>query len=147
MSPGLGPVKTTPQNTLGSIGVAASVSKDIVSVSWKASKPIPQLAGWLAVVKAGDKILQGGGTYVAQRPAHILRLSTVSGSRALVLVAPDYPAGGFMGGHVIILWNWGGHGYFISLHLDRSRTAAPYTQAERVSAALVIARSAAPSPG
>ena len=57
---------------------------------------------------------QGGGTYVVQRPARILRSSTVGGSRAVVLVAPDYPTGGFNGGHVLVVWNWHGYGYFIS---------------------------------
>jgi hypothetical protein len=85
---------------------------------------------------------QGGGVFVAQRPARILRSSTVGGSRALVLVAPDYPTGGFNGGHVLVVWNWHGHGYFISLHYDGSRTGASYTQRARVAAALAIARSA-----
>jgi hypothetical protein len=87
---------------------------------------------------------QGGGTYVAQRPPRILRASTVGRKRALILVAPAYPAGGFMGGHVIVLWNRHGHGYFISLHYDGSRTGVSYTLEERASAALVIARSAHP---
>lgn len=87
---------------------------------------------------------QGGGVFVAQRPARILRRSTVGGSPALVLVAPGYPTGGFNGGHVLVVWNWHVHGYFISLHYDGSRTGASYTQDARVAAALAIARSARP---
>ena len=87
---------------------------------------------------------QGGGTFVAQRPGRILRRSILGGSPALVLVAPDYPTGGFNGGHVLVVWNWHGHGYFISLHYDGSRIGASYTQDARVAAALAIARSARP---
>ncbi len=90
---------------------------------------------------------QGGRTFVAQRPARVLRRSTVGSFRALVLVAPDYPTGGFMGGHVIVLWNGGGHGYFVSLHYDGSRAGARYTREQRVNAALAIARSARRLPG
>jgi hypothetical protein len=79
--------------------------------------------------------------------ARILRLSTVRGARSLVIAAPAYPAGGFMGGHVIALWNWRGHGYFISLHYGGSRTGASYTLEERVGAALAIARSGQPLAG
>ena len=67
--------------------------------------------------------------------------------RALVLAAPpDYPGGGFMSGHIIILWNRQGHGYFVSLHYDGPRTGAPYPFQERLAAALTIARSARPLP-
>jgi hypothetical protein len=90
---------------------------------------------------------QGGRSFVAQRPARVLKHSTVGSSRALVLVAPDYPTGGFMGGHIIVLWNRGGHGYFVSLHYDGPRSGARYTQAQRVNAALAIGRSARPFPG
>jgi hypothetical protein len=88
----------------------------------------------------------GGGTYVVQRPARILRSSTVGAARALVLVAPGYPTGGLNSGHVLVVWNRHGHGYFVSLHYDGSRGTS-YTQGARVSAALAIARSAQPSKG
>jgi hypothetical protein len=86
---------------------------------------------------------QGGGRYVAQRPATVLRDATVGGQPALVLVAPPYPDGGLMGGHVIVVWNSGGHGYLLSLHFE----AAPgrtYTLAERTAAALAVANSFKP---
>jgi hypothetical protein len=88
--------------------------------------------------------LQGGGRYVAQRPAQILRRATIRATDALVLVAPSYPDGGFMGGHVIILWNWQHHGYMLSFHFASAPSGAPYTVRERVAAALAIARSSAP---
>jgi hypothetical protein len=83
----------------------------------------------------------GGGLYVAERPARILRRTAVLGQSALVLVSAPYPGGGFMGGHVIVLWNADGHGYVLSLHYDGRRSGIAYTQAERVAAALAIARS------
>lgn len=107
----------------------------------------PQPVKQLALPRSITTPRQGGGVFAAQRPARILRSSTVLGSRALVLVAPDYPTGGFMGGHVIVLWNERGHGYFISLHYDGSRTGASYTRAARVAAALALARSARPLEG
>ena len=88
----------------------------------------------------------GGGLYVAERPARILRRALVLGRRALILVSALYPAGGFMGGHVIVLWNADGHGYLLSLHYNGQRNGGGYTQAERVAAALAIARSFAPVP-
>ena len=87
---------------------------------------------------------QGGGRYVAQRPARILRHATVRASVALVLVAPAYPDGGFMGGHVIVLWNRQHHGYMLSFHFANARDGTAYTLAKRVVAALDIARSCAP---
>jgi hypothetical protein len=89
--------------------------------------------------------MQGGGRYVAQRPARIIRHVSVQGVAALVLLAPAYPEGGFMGGHVIVIWNLQHHGYMLSFHY----AAAPgegvyYSLGERVAAALRIARSFAP---
>jgi hypothetical protein len=52
-----------------------------------------------------------------------------------------------MGGHVIALWNWRDHGYFVSLHYDGSRTGTSYTLEARLGAALAIARSAQPLAG
>ena len=89
--------------------------------------------------------IQGGGHYVAQRPARILRRANVRGRDALILVAPAYPQGGLMGGHVIILWNWHGHGYMLSLHFDGSPSGRIYTLTERIAAALAVAGSFAPA--
>ena len=85
--------------------------------------------------------MQGGGRYVAERPATILAHVHVRGDDGLVLVAPAYPTGGFMGGHVIVLWNANGHGYMLSFHFNGSRGGRGYSQAERVTAALAIAAS------
>jgi hypothetical protein len=83
--------------------------------------------------------MQGGKTYVAQRPARILMHARVNGGPALVLTAASYPGGGISSGHVIVLWNWHGHGYLISLHF------ASYSIATRVAAALTIARASKPA--
>jgi hypothetical protein len=88
--------------------------------------------------------MAGGRRYTAQRPARILRRTSIRGHDALVLVAPAYPQGGFMGGHVIILWNWHQHGYVLSLHFDGSRNGRAYALPERVAAALAVAASFAP---
>lgn len=81
----------------------------------------------------------GGGSYVAQRPARVLRRATVNGHEALVLIAPAYPEGGLMGGHVIVLWNQLQHGYMLSLLFNAARGGRTYSLAERVSSALAIA--------
>ena len=57
----------------------------------------------------------------------------------LVLIAASYPEGGISSGHVIVLWNWHEHGYFISLHF------AAYSIAARIAAALTIARARKPT--
>ena len=81
-------------------------------------------------------------------PARILRRTTIQGTGALVLLAPAYPDGGLMGGHIIVLWNRGHHGYLLSLHFDSSNTGRTYTQSERVSSlALAIAATFAPTGG
>jgi hypothetical protein len=85
--------------------------------------------------------MQGGGRYVALRPAQILRRATVDAHVALILVAPPYPDGGFMGGHVIILWNQQHHGYMLSFHFATGPSGRSYTRDERVAAALEMARS------
>jgi hypothetical protein len=85
--------------------------------------------------------IQGGGRYVAQRPARILHHATVNATDVLVLVAPPYPDGGFMGGHVIVLWNRQHHGYMLSFHFASGPGRTAYTLRERVAAALAIARS------
>lgn len=88
--------------------------------------------------------VEGGGRSIAQRPARILRRAGIRGHDALVLVAPAYPQGGLMGGHVIILWNWHQHGYMLSLHFDGSRSGRVYTLTERIVAALAVAAGFAP---
>ena len=87
---------------------------------------------------------QGGGVYVAERPARILSRSTVRGQDALVLAAPPYPDGGFMGGHVIVPWNSHRHGYMLSFHFEVSRSGHAYSLAVRVATALAVARSFSP---
>jgi hypothetical protein len=85
--------------------------------------------------------MQGGGLYVAERPARALRHTRVLGRNALILIASPYPEGGFMGDHVIVLWNWHQHGYMLSFHFEGSRSGAVYTLAERVTAAIDVASS------
>jgi hypothetical protein len=70
---------------------------------------------------------------------HVVRRSTVGSDPALVVRTMPYPAGGIHGGHVVVLWNHGGHGYFVSLHF------AGLPRAERIAAALAIARSSRPA--
>jgi hypothetical protein len=83
----------------------------------------------------------GGGIYVAERPAQILRRATVRAQDALVLTAPAYPDGGFMGCDIIVLWNSQHHGYMLSFHFEVSRSGHAYPLAERVAAALAVAQS------
>ncbi len=71
-----------------------------------AARPAPQLP----LPRLITVPQHGGGTYVDQRPARVLRHARVDGVPALVLAAPAYPQGGLMGGHVIVLWNADGHG-------------------------------------
>lgn len=91
--------------------------------------------------------MRGGGRFVAQRPARVLRRASVSGHEALVLVAPAFPEGGLMGGHIIILWNSHRHGYILSFHFDGSRGGKTYTLNQRLTAALAVAASFAPVAG
>ncbi len=88
--------------------------------------------------------IQGGGIYVARRPARIRARTTVAGRPALILLAPPYPEGGFMGGHVIVLWNREQHGYMLSFHFGRSHAGRGYTLSERLTAALAVAHSFTP---
>jgi hypothetical protein len=87
--------------------------------------------------------LQGGGRFVSQRPGRILRRTTVRTSEALILVAPPYPDGGFMGGHLIVLWNWKHHGYMLSFHFAAAPNGHAYTRDDRLAAAMQVARSCA----
>jgi hypothetical protein len=89
--------------------------------------------------------MQNGKTYVAQRPARIIGRARIHGTAALVLVAAGYPRGGLLSSHVIVLWDQGHHGYFVSPHFDFSPKGAPYSRSERIAASLAVARSATPA--
>jgi hypothetical protein len=67
----------------------------------QAGQPLP--VSQLGLPRLLTTPMQGGSRYVAQRPARIIRHATVLGVAALVLLAPRYPEGGFMGGHVIVI--------------------------------------------
>jgi hypothetical protein len=86
----------------------------------------------------------GGGVYVDQNAARIRAHATVAGMPALVLLAPPYPDGGISGDHVIVIWNWHRHGYMVSLHFSVSPAGRPNPLAERIAAALAVARSFTP---
>jgi hypothetical protein len=60
--------------------------------------------------------IRGGGSFVQSRPAERIGTTTVHGTRALLLREPPYPAGGLHGGHILVLWDQGGHGYVVSVH-------------------------------
>ncbi len=85
--------------------------------------------------------MQNGKTYIGQLPARVVRHDRLNGTPALMLVAPAYPEGGLNGGHLIILWNTRGHGYFLSLHFAVSPTGAGYSESERLLTAIAIAKS------
>jgi hypothetical protein len=70
----------------------------------------------------------------------LLQNAEVGGADAIVLRAARYPIGGVHGGHVIVLWNAGGHGQMVSLHFATRR----YSERDRVTAALAVARSESP---
>jgi hypothetical protein len=86
--------------------------------------------------------MQDGKTYIAQRPARIILRASIHGTPALVLVAAGYPEGGLLSSHVIVLWNQGHHGYFVSPHFGVSPKGVPYSETQRIAAAFAIARSA-----
>ena len=67
----------------------------------------------------------------------IVGTGSVGAARALVVRMPRYPRGGVHGGHVVALWNSGGHGYAVSLHFSG------YPLADRIATVLALARSAA----
>jgi hypothetical protein len=79
--------------------------------------------------------MRGGGTFVQQRPARRISMTTVRGVPALVLREPLYPQGGLHGGHVIVLWNQAGHGYLASVH------GIGMTQPQLIAAAVALAAS------
>jgi hypothetical protein len=77
------------------------------------------------------------GRTVVERPTRRVGTTDVRGHRAAIMQAPPYPHGGIHGGHAIVMWNEGGHGYLVSTHGDSSRRAATRT-------AIDIARSSRP---
>jgi hypothetical protein len=87
-------------------------------------------------------ILAGGeptGRYfVVSLPTRVVGDTRVHGRGAAILKAPPYPKGDIHGGHYIVMWNEGGHGYLVSTHSETSRRAAT-----RV--AIQIARSSQPA--
>jgi hypothetical protein len=82
---------------------------------------------------------RGGGASVQQLPARRIASARVHDARAVVVRQPPYPEGGLHGGHVIVLWNEDGHGYFVSVHGER------LSQRALVAIALAMARSMRPS--
>jgi hypothetical protein len=70
----------------------------------------------------------------------VVRRTAVHGRPAIVVRSKPYPAGGIHGGHVVVAWNEGGDGYLVSLHYIGGRER--YDEAQRIGAALTIARSA-----
>lgn len=82
-----------------------------------------------------------GGSFVQERPARRIRRARVHGIPATVLKAPPYPQGGIHGGHVLVVWNEGGHGYLVSAHGTRM------TQRALIEVTLAIARSTGPARG
>ena len=82
--------------------------------------------------------IEGGGRFVQERPARRIGLASVHGSPALVLREPAFPQGGLQGGHVLVLWNQGGHGYLVSVH-----GTAGLTQSALIGVAVAFAGSTA----
>jgi hypothetical protein len=82
----------------------------------------------------GGRVL---GRTVVERPTRRVGTTTVRGQRAAIMQAPPFPKGGIHGGHTILMWNEGGHGYLVSTHSNASRRAATRT-------AIQIARSSEP---
>ena len=74
--------------------------------------------------------MKSGGEFVQALPFRRIDSATVHGNRAAVLREPPYPQGGIHGGHVVIVWNQGGHGYIVSAH------GARMSQSDTISTAL-----------
>src|SRR4051794_29398860 len=81
--------------------------------------------------------IRGGGRFVQERPSRLLGWATVGGERAAILRAAPYPQGGLHGGHVLVLWNEGDHGYVVSVH----GTRMPLAQQRRIALAVARTRS------
>ena len=77
------------------------------------------------------------GHGVTERPTRRVAATRVHGLPAAIMKAPPYPQGGIHGDHSLVMWNENGHGYLVSAHSERSRSAA-------TTVALRIARSSRP---
>jgi len=72
------------------------------------------------------------GSHAALKPVRLrmLRRTTVAEQPALLLRVVPFPDGGIHGGHYVLVWNDGGHGYAFSMHFttptdeDGTATAA-----------------------
>ncbi len=78
-----------------------------------------------------------GRDFVVALPTRVVGATRVHGHPAAILKAPPYPKGGIHGGHAVVMWNEGGHGYLVSTHSETSRRGATRT-------AIEIARSSQP---
>jgi len=78
--------------------------------------------------------MRGGGRFTQQLPARQIGTARVRGNDAVVLREPPYPQGGLHGGHVVVLWNEGGHGYLVSVHGERLSQRALTSLATRIAA-------------
>jgi hypothetical protein len=85
--------------------------------------------------------MQGGGMFTSGLPPRTLGTADVHGARARILSEPPYPQGGIHGGHVVVTWNEGGHGYLVSVH------ASNMSRRDQVRVAVAMARSAGMPPG
>lgn len=73
---------------------------------------------------AGSPPLQSGDPPRVSKP-RVLRRESVRGHPGLLLQAAPFPAGGFPGGHYSLVWNEGGHGYMVSLHVAAGDREGP----------------------
>jgi len=85
--------------------------------------------------KATGKLRNGQSTRKRQKP---LRYGTRrwGGHRGSLFLAPSYPNGGQIGGHLTFWWRKGRHGYVVSLHAWE-----PLTECSRVLRKIVASTS------
>ena len=69
----------------------------------------------------GGRVL---GHDVVELPTRLVRTTRIHGQRAGIMKSPPYPKGGIHGGHTIVMWNEGDHGYLVSTHSETSNRAA-----------------------
>lgn len=106
-------------------GRARPLALDVVRSSWPARLPSDDELRLI-----GSRQLEPGD-HAALKPVRlrVLRRTTVAAKRALLLRAAPFPDGGVHGGHHVIVWNDGGHGYAVSMHFptptDGDGTATP----------------------
>jgi hypothetical protein len=110
--------------------------------SWpRPGEPLPAPALSLPT-RSRSVPVKGGGRFQQEKPARILRRTTVHRLAALVLKAPPYPLGLIHGGHIVVIWNQDHHGYLVSVHFESASTpGGTPTLVDRVTAALSIADS------